>query len=618
MRTLSKSDFKAARSCDAKLYYRELSFPSTKDDDPYLAMLAEGGYIVEAMAKLQFPDGIALSYGRDTAADAAATMEHLAKENVTLFEATLLVGNRLARADVIRKVGNDVHLIEVKAKSIDGAENARRLAAGQPNVFRNKTRPFAVSAAWRDYLEDVAFQCALLRALLPNANVRPFLCLVDKSSVAIAEGLNRNFKIVREATAGARGRVHHVEVAGDAAQIRAEKLLSLFDVTAEVDEMAGEVEEVAVRLESSFHPELRRLPVDLTVHCRDCEYRVDSDEERNGFRECWGALADVQPSVLDLYQVGQLNGADGPLANDLIAAKTVSLFDVSDDACRKKDGTIGAYDVRRLLQLEHTRSGKPWYGSELPGTIAGVAYPLHFLDFEATRIAIPYHAGMRPYGLVAFQWSCHEVAAPGEAPTHSEWLNDSNSWPNEKFLEALRGQIGEAGTVMTWSPYEASTVRDIVRDLEKLKGADPELVAWAKRLTDGDRILDLNKIALKSFFYPGMAGRTSIKVVLDALWKGDSILRARHNALTGRDSTVERGPYKALPPLTINGTLCDVAEGTGAMRAYEAMMFGVESESPDIRAAWRALLLEYCKLDTLAMLLIWEHWERAIAVRTGT
>jgi hypothetical protein len=203
----------------------------------------------------------------------------------------------------------------------------------------------------------------------------------------------------------------------------------------------------------------------------------------------------------------------------------------------------------------------------------------------------------------------------GDTPTHAEWLNNVDYWPNAKFLAALRDQVGDAGTVLTWSPYEASTIKDIVRDLEALKGADVDLMAWAKRLTEGSRILDLNKVALESFFYPGMAGRTSIKVVLDALWKGDPVLRARHNALTGRDSTLDRGPYKALPPLMIDGTLCEVAEGMGAMRAYEAMMYGVESEPQDIRSSWRALLLEYCKLDTLAMLLIWEHWERAIAAR---
>src|SRR5438552_22273 len=61
-RTLSKSDFKAARSCQAKLYYRELGYPNAMEDDDYLRMLAEGGYMVETLAKLHYPDGVALEY----------------------------------------------------------------------------------------------------------------------------------------------------------------------------------------------------------------------------------------------------------------------------------------------------------------------------------------------------------------------------------------------------------------------------------------------------------------------------------------------------------------------------------------------------------------------------
>jgi hypothetical protein len=56
-----------------------------------------------------------------------------------------------------------------------------------------------------------------------------------------------------------------------------------------------------------------------------------------------------------------------------------------------------------------------------------------------------------------------------------------------------------------------------------------------------------------------------------------------------------------------------VAEGGGAVRAYEAMMYGLEREDPAARAAWRELLLRYCRLDTLAMVLIWEHWAAAAA-----
>ena len=46
------------------------------------------------------------------------------------------------------------------------------------------------------------------------------------------------------------------------------------------------------------------------------------------------------------------------------------------------------------------------------------------------------------------------------------------------------------------------------------------------------------------------------------------------------------------------------------MRAYEAMMYGVEKRDADGRSNWRALLLQYCKLDTLSMVLIFEHWRR--------
>src|SRR5207245_10815787 len=153
-RTLSKSDFKAARSCQAKLYYRELSYPSTKDEDEYLAMLAEGGYMVETLARLHYPEGVALQYGDDPLAAAEKTRETLKQERVTVFEATLLAGRRLARADILQRQGNEFRLVEVKAKSFDSKENAARLANGEPNLFRGKRKPFAVTAEWRGYIED--------------------------------------------------------------------------------------------------------------------------------------------------------------------------------------------------------------------------------------------------------------------------------------------------------------------------------------------------------------------------------------------------------------------------------------------------------------------------------
>jgi hypothetical protein len=62
---LSKSDFKIARTCPTKLYYKKLRYPSTKDDDQYLELLAEGGFFVEKVAKLLFPEGQEVPFDQD-------------------------------------------------------------------------------------------------------------------------------------------------------------------------------------------------------------------------------------------------------------------------------------------------------------------------------------------------------------------------------------------------------------------------------------------------------------------------------------------------------------------------------------------------------------------------
>lgn len=48
-RTLSKSDFKIARTCVAKLFFRENHYPDNLGSNQYLALLADGGYMVEAL-----------------------------------------------------------------------------------------------------------------------------------------------------------------------------------------------------------------------------------------------------------------------------------------------------------------------------------------------------------------------------------------------------------------------------------------------------------------------------------------------------------------------------------------------------------------------------------------
>lgn len=617
-RTLSKSDFKTARECPTKLYYRELGYASKKDDDEYLALLAEGGYVVEQMAKLRYPAGITLPYGGDPTVAASLTHTHLSKNTATLFEATLLTGMKLARVDILEKHGGVARLVEVKAKSFDSAANTARLVKGQPSIFRSTRKPFGIMSEWQPYLEDVTFQVLLLEEVLPGTVIEPFLCLVDKSKTAQLDGLPGFFEVERRTDAAGRERVHTARFIGTPEQaelLRRENVLVEVDVSQEVAVLRSEVAAAVSSFVASLQGGPAKIAVPIGWACRDCDYRLPhgNPAQANGFRECWGPLADVQPSILTLHKGGLVRDATGsPLIDGLVASGRASLFDVPDAFLRKADGTVGATAQRQLIQLGHTRANSVWIGDGLRPVLQDVSYPLHFIDFETSRMALPYHAGMRPYGLIAFQWSCHTQQEPGGPLEHREWLSDAPGWPNADFAGALRAAIGESGTVLTWSQFEQTTLRQVAEELAAFGRYDAGLVNWIDRLSDkgGSRVVDMNQMTIDSFFHPGMGGRSSIKVVLDALWKSDDAMRQQFAEWTGRVGDPKTGPYAALPELVINGRPQAVAEGTGAMRAYEAMTIGVESRDPATRATWRELLLQYCELDTLAMVMIWEYWMR--------
>lgn len=598
MHTLSKSDYKLARDCPTKLYYRELRYPDRRAEDPYLALLAEGGYMVEALAKAQRPAGIPLEYGPDVAANFARTMELLARDQVTLFEATLLLGRRLARVDILEKNGSVIRLIEVKAKSYDPGEEFRSSRGIRPE--------------WREYLEDVTYQTLLLRGLLPGCTVEPYLLLVDKTRRAKVDRVPLLFDLIRRPDRNGDLRLVTARYTGPSELLPDLDLLTAVSVAAEVDALSAEVEELASGFEESLAP-LRRIEPVYTSKCRDCEFRGDEGDPRDGFRDCWGRMADADPHLLELYKIGLAKGpGGGPLVEERVRIGDASLLGIDESRLVRKDGTVGKDNARRRLQIRHTRAGTTLLGEAVARCFEQVEYPLHFVDFETSRLALPYHTNMTGYGLVAFQWSCHTVAAPGAPPVHSEWLNDTDLWPNAEFAMALRNQVGDRGTLLIWSPYESSIMREVARQLADFGRPDPDLQHWLE-VTARDRVLDLNAVTREAFFHPGMGGRTSIKVVLDALWRADPAMPRQFEEWTGMPPDAGQGPYASLPPVTIAGVAQDVHEGTGAMRAYQEMMYGEHRGDPAARDGWSRLLRQYCRLDTMAMVLVWEYWRRNVS-----
>ena len=69
-------------------------------------------------------------------------------------------------------------------------------------------------------------------------------------------------------------------------------------------------------------------------------------------------------------------------------------------------------------------------------------FPYHFIDFETAAVALPFHAGMRPYQSVAFQFSHHVMEANGEIRHVGQFLcAEPGVFPNYDFARALMREL---------------------------------------------------------------------------------------------------------------------------------------------------------------------------------
>jgi uncharacterized protein DUF2779 len=596
---LTKNDFIAARSCQTKLYYKKLGYPSLIDDDPYLEFLRDGGYMVEAMAKLLFTNGRELGHWGEPERAFAETRRVLEAGCGTFFEATVLNNNLLARVDILQRDDTVLRLIEVKSSSFDSIKDG-------PRPFRGEKG--GILSEWREDLEDVTFQTVVLRRAFPEFTIIPTLCLVDKAKRATENVTFDKFRLTRQDGPGSRMKPR-VDYIGDVSCLQSEHVLAILDVTPEVAELDADVTSAANELGATLRSDpIHRIVSKIGQKCEGCEYRVMGETgPKNGFRECWGALADAAPHVLDLYRVDSLGGKNRDVVAEMAAAGKARLLEVPDSSLQ------GAYAQRQRIQIDFTKDSREYTSDKLGQMLASHPYPLHFIDFEVSRVAIPYHVSMRPYELAAFQWSCDTIRTPGAQVDHAEWLNTDEVFPNFEFARKLRDRIGDDGTVYIWSPFEIGVMREIRRQMIDYITTDPVLAAWLDRMTakGNPRIVDLCALAKDHYFHPMMKNSLSIKEVLPAVWGTNGVLRA-NPAFAKYVKCDENGslldPYAALPPLPIGEKEEAVREGTGAMRVYQEMMFGLAKADAPLRQSYRTLLLQYCELDTKAMVFIWMHW----------
>lgn len=602
---LSKSDFKVAQTCATKLFYKKNGYPSSDQHNEYLLMLADGGYMIGKMAQLLYEPGIEITTEKGTSDAISKSEELLRQPNIVLFEPAISVNNKLIRIDILVKTGDSFQLIEVKSKSFDSTDFRSTQQQG---------KKYFELAEWREYIEDIAFQKYVLREKFPSAKIESYLFLPDKSKTTPIEGLIEWFRLEETKIVGdTKFRKTDVSFTGNIEELKKSHILELVNVDEYVDKILPAIEANSkIYIESIMSKSKIERQIDAS--CNKCEFTETDDKfNESGFKQCWKELADPKPHLFELSHLGNFNRSKDKHIDSLIRNRKVSLSDIPIEIIQDKYNNRPFYQVTRKEEFL-----LPGFEDELKK----IEYPLFFIDFETSQMAIPYHAGMRPYGKVIFQWSCHVIEKPESSPVHYEWLNTANKYPNFEFAEALKQLLKDTGTVLIWTQYENTILKDILNTLDTMGQVSSELKEWLLKTIkfskeDSTRFLDMNSLALKYYFHPYMGGRTSIKVTLPAVLKASNSEKIKKYLedvklyALDKDHTI-CDPYKQLPKIIVDDVVLDVSNGTDAMIAYQEMLYGISRNNQDIKEGYEKLLRQYCRLDTLAMVIIWEHWNDLI------
>jgi len=242
---------------------------------------------------------------------------------------------------------------------------------------------------------------------------------------------------------------------------------------------------------------------------------------------------------------------------DLAAQGVIDINGVSDDLL----------NARQQRVKEHTLAGTVFFDAE--GAAADLAVhslPAYFLDFETIQFAVPIWKGTRPYQQNTFQFSLHTLSESGQLD-HTEFLDVSGNDPSESFAQTLIAVCGTSGPVYVYSAaFETSRMSELAMRYPQFSDA---------LLAINARVVDLLPIARERYYHPSQQGSWSIKKVLPAV-----VPELRYDALDG------------------------VQDGGGAMDAY------LEAIHPDTNIERKSQierqLLAYCKLDTYAMVRLWQ------------
>lgn len=325
-----------------------------------------------------------------------------------------------------------------------------------------------------------------------------------------------------------------------------ERLFSETDFTTEVFTKMYEYDamcpDIKAMLENEIPPDMQ-----LKMCCKNCPL----------FKQCTGK--DIDFHIFDLPRLSHTS---------------------FDQLCSMNINTIK--DVPDSVELTETQknvkdciiNNKVFISSNLKTELEKILFPVYYLDFESVMTIYPLYQNICPHTQIVTQYSLHKASNLSDEPEHFEFIADHTKDDRLSLAENLIKDIGEDGSIITYSSFEHQI-------LQHLAGLYPHLHEKISKISS--RIVDLEAILKSNYYDKQFHGKTSIKKVLPIM----------------------------IPEMNYNSL--EIAEGGSALSAFAYMGVGLYNEEQI--AETKKNLLEYCKQDTLALVKMHRFLAQAATIR---
>ncbi len=319
-------------------------------------------------------------------------------------------------------------------------------------------------------------------------------------------------------------------------------LFKVVDVSDEVNALQVNIPQKLEEFEAYLADKDNEPSIDIGSHCNN-PYECDAKEY------CWKVQRNIPDySMFNIFNLG--------------SKKQIELYEQGVVKIEDIPSTYAMTAIQKQ-KVQNWKNQMTFIDEDnIKDFLNTLSYPIYHLDFETFQQAIPEWKGISPYQQIPFQYSLHIEHSDGTIE-HKEFLGEDSVDPRYELAKRLVEDIPTDVTVLA---YNMSFEKGINA---KLAESFPEFSYHLFSINENIKDL-MFPFQKKYYVTPQMQGSYSIKYVLPSLV-----------------------PEMAEAYKSLNG----IQNGSDAMNAFPKLSSMNIEEKEETRAA----LLEYCKLDTLAM-----------------